>query len=102
MAVVVDDAITDFPVLCDIFEALLFLLSKFFCRKSEVFCGVFSGSSPPTGEVLAIKKRGESFGRGGEERGDQKGESKQDCFHKDKIHIFEESFITKIEKVWEA
>ena len=102
MAVVVDDAITDFPVLGDIFEALLFLFSKFFCRESEVFCGVFSGSSPPTGEVLAVKKRSESFRRGGEERGDQKGESKQDCFHKDKIHIFEESFITKIEKVWEA
>lgn len=102
MAVVVDDAITDFPVLGDIFEALLFLFSKFFCRESEVFYGVFSGSSPPTGEVLAIEKRGESFGRGGEERGDQEGESKQDCFHRNKIHIFEESFITKMEKVREA
>ena len=30
VAVVVDNAIADFPVLCDIFEALLFLCSKFF------------------------------------------------------------------------
>jgi len=102
VAVVVDNAIADFPVLCDIFEALLFLCSKFFCWESEVSCGVLGGCPPPAVEVLAIEKRGGSFGRSGEERSDQKGESKQECFHREKIHIFEKSFITKMEKVGQA
>ncbi len=56
VAIVVKDAVLDFPVLVNVFEALFLLRSELFGREREVFGRVFSRSSPPTGEVLAIEE----------------------------------------------
>jgi len=56
VTVVVNDAVFGDPVLCDVLEAFFLLGGELFGREGEVFGRVFSGRSPPTAEVLAVKK----------------------------------------------
>ncbi len=99
VAIIVDDAVLDLPVPGDVFEALFLFVGQLFRREGEVFCGVFGADAPPAGEVLAVKKRSESFGCAREKWADQEGEPKQYCFHVVKIPLFEAKFIRKIGKL---
>lgn len=102
VAVVVDDAVFDLPVLGDVFEALFLFGGEFVLGESQIFGGIFGTHAPPSGEVLAVEKGRESFGSTREERGDHEGEAKQYCFHVVKIHDFETMFITKSGKLADA